>query len=143
VGLSLSFQCAAGTRGFGMLQARFCGAFVGKILRYIRFIVFSLRPKPNAQGSWRILLALLCVLLVLATGTIQAVHSHPVGDISHADCALCVTAHVAVEVAQPPVALVVASVVSAVEVFDPSTRTKTFFTFALFTRPPPVDSVLA
>jgi len=105
--------------------------------------MFSLRPKPNAQGSWRIFLALLCVLLVLATGTIQAVHSHPVGDISHADCALCIAAHVAVDVAQPPVALVVASVVSAVEVFDPPTRMRTFFTFALFTRPPPVDSVLA
>jgi hypothetical protein len=116
---------------------------VSKILRYIRFIVFSLRPKRNAQGSWRIFLTLLCVLLVLAIGAIQAVHSHPVGDISHADCALCITAHVAVEVAQPPVALVVASVVSAVEVYYSSTRTKTFFTFALYTRPPPVDSVLA
>ena len=109
----------------------------------MRFIVFSLGPKPNVQSSWRIFLALLCMLLVLATGTVQAVHSHPVGDISHADCALCVTAHVAVEVAQPPVTLAVASVVSAIEVFDPSTRMKTFFTFALFTRPPPVDSVPA
>ncbi|MBB5338063.1 hypothetical protein [Tunturiibacter gelidoferens] len=105
--------------------------------------MFSLRPKTNTQGSWRIFLALLCVLLVLATGTIQAVHSHPVDDISHADCALCVTAHVAVEVAQPPVTLFVASVVSATEVFDPLTRTKTFSTFALFTRPPPVDAYLS
>jgi hypothetical protein len=129
--------------GLGLFQVRFCGAFVAKILRYIRFIVFSLRLRPNAQGSWRIFLTLLCVLLVLATGTIQAVHSHPVGDISHADCALCITAHVAVEVAQPPAAIVVSSVVSAVEVFYPSPRTKTFFTFALYTRPPPVDSVLA
>ncbi|NYF89302.1 hypothetical protein RBB79_07105 [Tunturiibacter empetritectus] len=141
--MPLVFNVLRGAEGFGLIQARFCGAFVAEILRYIRFIVFSLRPKPNAQGSWRVFFALLCVLLVLATGTIQAVHSHPVGDISHADCALCVTAHVAVEVAQPPVALVVASVVSAVEVFDPSTRTKTFFTFALYTRPPPVDFVLA
>jgi len=120
-----------------------CSTVARQILRYIRFIVFSLGPKPNMQSSWRIFFALLCVLLVLATGTIQAVHSHPVGDISHADCALCVTAHVAVEVAQPPVTLIVASVVSAVEIFDPLMRTKTFFTFALFTRPPPVDSVLA
>jgi hypothetical protein len=126
-----------------MIRARFWGAFESKILRYIRFIVFSLRPKPNAQGSWRIFLALLCVLLVLATGTIQAVHSHPVGDISHSDCALCLTAHVAVEVAQAPVALFVSSVVSAVEVFDPPTRMKTFFTFALFTRPPPVNAPLS
>jgi hypothetical protein len=116
---------------------------MSRILRYIRFIVFRLTPKTNMQSSWRIFLALLCVLLVLATGTIQAVHSHPVEDISHADCALCVTAHVAVEVAQPPVTLIVASLVSAIEVFDPPTREKTFFTFALFTRPPPADFVLA
>jgi hypothetical protein len=83
------------------------------------------------------------MLLVLATGTIQAVHSHPVSDISHADCALCVAAHVAVDVAPPPVTLIVACVVSAVEVFDPPTRTKTFSTFALFTRPPPVDAHLS
>jgi hypothetical protein len=120
-----------------------CSAFARQILRYIRFIVFSLGPKPNVKCSWRIFLALLCILLVLATGMVHAVHSHPVGDISHADCALCVTAHVAVEVAQPPVTLTVVSVVSAIEVFDPPARMKTFFTFALFTRPPPVDSVLA
>jgi hypothetical protein len=41
------------------------------------------------------------------------------------------------------VTLAVAVVISAIEVFDPPTRMKTFFTFALFTRPPPVDSVLA
>jgi hypothetical protein len=117
--------------------------FAVEIPRYIRFMVFRPGPKPNVQSSWRVFLALLCVLLVLATGTIQAVHSHPVGEISHADCALCVTAHVAIEVVQPPVTLAVASVVSAIEVFDPLTRTKTFFTFALYTRPPPVDSVLA
>ena len=117
--------------------------FTVVIPRYIRFTVFSPVAKPNVQSSWRVFLALLCMLLVLATGTVQAVHSHPVDDISHADCALCVTAHVTVDVAQPPATLFVASVVSPVEVFDPPTRRKTVFTFALFTRPPPVDSVLA
>ena len=136
-------MCCSDFRRLRWYSTPVCSAFRGRILRYIRFIVFRLRPKTNLQSSWRIFLALLCVLLVLATGTIQAVHSHPVGDISHTDCALCVTAHVAVEVAQPPVTLIVASVVSAIEVFDPPTREKTFFTFALFTRPPPADSVPA
>jgi hypothetical protein len=95
------------------------------------------------QSSWRLLLALLCVFLVVVTGTIQVVHAHPVGDISHADCSLCATAHVTVQVVEPPVALFVSAVVAAVEASVPPIRTGTVFTFALFTRPPPADSVLA
>jgi hypothetical protein len=96
------------------------------------------------QSSWRLLLALLCLSLVVACGTIQAVHVHPVGDISHSDCALCATAHVSVQVAAAPVVLHhVAPVVSAVEAFVAPTLAQALSTFALFTRPPPVDLVLA
>ncbi len=48
---------------------------------------------------------LLCIALVVAVGTIQAVHVHPQDDLAHSDCALCVTAHLAVQVAEPPVTL--------------------------------------
>jgi hypothetical protein len=95
------------------------------------------------RSSWRLLLALLCVFLVVATGTVQAVHAHPVGDISHADCSLCATAHVTAQVVEPPATLLVAAVVTYVEVSAPVIWTGTVFTFALFTRPPPVDFVLA
>ena len=95
------------------------------------------------QSSWRLLLALLCISLVVACGTIQAVHVHPQGNISHSDCPLCATAHVGVQVAEPPVVLHVAPVVSLVEAFVASTLARTLSTFALFTRPPPVDFVLA
>ena len=95
------------------------------------------------QSSWRLLLALLCVFLVVVTGTVQAVHAHPVGDISHADCSLCATAHVTAQVVEPPVTLFVTAVVTDVEAFVPPMRIKTFSTFALFTRPPPADTVLA
>jgi hypothetical protein len=95
------------------------------------------------HSSWRLLLALLCVFLVVATGTVQAIHAHPVGDISHADCSLCATAHVTVQVVEPPATLLIAAVVTEVEAFVPPIRIGTVFTFALFTRPPPVDSVLA
>jgi hypothetical protein len=113
------------------------------ILRYSRFIVLSPWPRPKMQSSWRLILALLCVFLVVATGTIQVVHAHPVGDISHADCSLCATAHVTVQVVEPPVTLFVTAVVMDVEAFVPLMRIRTFFTFALFTRPPPADTVLA
>jgi hypothetical protein len=96
------------------------------------------------QSAWRLLLALLCISLVIACGTIQVVHVHSQGDISHADCPLCATAHVGVQVVEPPPAVLhVAPVVSVVEALVLPTPTQDFFTFALFTRPPPVDSVLA
>jgi hypothetical protein len=96
------------------------------------------------HGAWRLLLSLLCISLVVACGTIQAVHVHPQGDISHSDCALCATAHVTVQLAETSVTpLHVAPVISAVEAFVASTAAQTISTFALFTRPPPVDSVLA
>jgi hypothetical protein len=96
------------------------------------------------HGAWRLLLSLLCITLVVACGTIQAVHVHPQGDLSHSDCALCVTAHVSAQLAETPVTMYhVAPVLSVVEAFVAPTLTQTLSTFALFTRPPPVDSVLA
>jgi len=102
----------------------------------------ALGSKPRVQSSWRLLLALLCVSLVIACGTIQAVHVHPQGDI-HSDCPLCVTAHVGVQVAETPVVLHVAPVASPVETLVTPPLKGSFSTFALFTRPPPADSVLA
>ena len=100
--------------------------------------------RPKAQSSWKLVLALLCISLVVACGTIQAVHVHPVGNISHSDCALCATAHLGVQVASAAVALHhVAPVVSAVEALVAPSLARTLSTFALFTRPPPVDFVLA
>lgn len=100
--------------------------------------------RSKVQSAWRLLLALLCISLVIACGTIQVVHVHPQGDISHSDCPLCATAHIGVQVAEPPpVVLYVAPVVSLVEALIPLTLPQDFLTFALFTRPPPVDSVLA
>jgi hypothetical protein len=96
------------------------------------------------RGAWRLLLSLLCISLVVACGTIQVVHVHPQGDISHSDCALCATAHLSVQLAETPVTLHhIVPVTSVVETFVAPTPTQTLSTFALFTRPPPVDSVLA
>jgi hypothetical protein len=97
------------------------------------------------RGAWRLLLSLLCISLVVACGTIQVVHVHTQGDLSHhPDCALCATAHLSVQLAETSVTLHhVAPVISAVEAFVAPTATRTISTFALFTRPPPVDVVPA
>jgi hypothetical protein len=108
---------------------------------YIRNTVVRKRSNTANQSPWKLLLALLCIALVIACGTIQAIHVHPDGDLSHADCPLCATAHVTVQVDRPPVTLHVAPVVSLVEAFLPAIPSRTLSNFALFTRPPPVDTL--
>lgn len=97
------------------------------------------RSKSNGHSPWKLILALLCISLVIACGTIQAVHVHPNGDISRADCPLCATAHVAIQIVESPASSHVAPVVAIIETFLPAVPSRTLLTFALFTRPPPVD----
>lgn len=99
--------------------------------------------KPGQQNPWRLLLAILCVLLVLVSGSIQAVHMHANGDVSHADCSLCVTAHVAQTVAAPVVSLSFIPVIFRVETVATTTRVRSICVFALYIRPPPADIALA
>ena len=103
----------------------------------------AIRPKSTVAGFWRLLVALLCITLVVASGTIQAVHSHAHDDVAHTDCSLCATVHVAIQVSQPTVISAVVRVVSFVEAVIPPARPTTHSVFALFTRPPPADLVLA
>jgi hypothetical protein len=51
--------------------------------------------RNRADRPWRILLALVCVLLVVILGSVQVAHTHADG-ADHADCALCAAAHVSV-----------------------------------------------
>jgi len=95
------------------------------------------------QGTWRFLLALLCIVLVVVCGTIQVAHTHPDG-VYHADCSLCATAHVVAQVATLHITLNVAPHVTFLPMsVRPIQRAGRLSTFALFTRPPPVDLVLA
>jgi hypothetical protein len=96
--------------------------------------------KSSRQGPWRLLLGLLCIGLVLVCGTVQAVHVHPDGNISHSDCPLCAIAHVSVQIAGQTASPQFTPVVSEVETFLSPTRSRTLSIFALFTRPPPADA---
>jgi hypothetical protein len=100
-----------------------------------------MKRKSAVSGFWRILIALACITLVVASGTIQAVHVHAHDDVAHTGCSLCVTAHAAVNVSNPPVTPVVLHAVSYVEAVVPPARSRVLSTFALFTRPPPADEV--
>jgi hypothetical protein len=92
----------------------------------------------SARGSWRHLLAILCVLLVVVAGTAQVAHTHADGADTHADCSLCAAAHVTVQMDQAPAAPVPAvAVVATLESLPAAVVPSVLSTFALFTRPPP------
>jgi hypothetical protein len=93
--------------------------------------------------SWRILLALLCVLLVVVAGTVQVAHTHADGAVTHADCSLCVAAHITVQLVQTPAPAPSVAVVTVLEAEPPTVLPIALSTFALFTRPPPVGFVPA
>jgi hypothetical protein len=91
----------------------------------------------------RLLFGILCVLLVLLAGTLEAAHSHPGLAASHPDCALCVTAHVVALVVAAPVLPAVAMLVETVPHLAPLSAARALSIFALYTRPPPSCLTLA
>ena len=105
--------------------------------------MFALNTIRPSRPSWKLLLAVLCVALILLGGILSVTHDHPNG-VPRNDCALCSTAHLAVKagqsVTQVPVKFWFVGVETAVVVTRPRTL---LLHFALFTRPPPADSSLA
>src|ERR1039458_4758118 len=93
--------------------------------------------RHRANHPWRLLLALLCVLLVAALGTVQVAHTHADGTANHADCALCAAAHISVHYVSAAAPAPTTSVVALLVALPPSILTSVLSTFALFTRPPP------
>jgi hypothetical protein len=99
--------------------------------------------KARTRSTWRVLLALVCVLLVAVAGTVQVAHTHADGTDTHADCSLCAAAHVTVQLVQTPAPAPVARVVSVLEALPRCVVPTALSTFALFTRPPPAELVAA
>ncbi len=96
----------------------------------------------NASAPWRILLALLCVLLVFVAGTAQVAHTHANGVNTHADCSLCAAAHVTVQLEQTPAPVPSIAVVAVMEALPAPVAPSVLSTFALFTRPPPAAATV-
>jgi hypothetical protein len=94
-------------------------------------------------SSLRAAMAVLCALLVVFAGVVQVAHAHIDSTATHADCSLCVAAHITVQLAQSPAPAVVAAIVTRVEVSAIRAKASAISTFALFTRPPPAVSFAA
>jgi hypothetical protein len=93
--------------------------------------------KRGRWPSWVTILGMVCIALVLFTGVVHAAHFHANGQIDQ-DCALCVTAHQAVQVADAVVVVLCwQPVVQRVaEPRAPAPRQR--FVLKLANRPPPV-----
>jgi hypothetical protein len=94
-------------------------------------------PGKSTHSTWRLLLALLCVLLVVVAGTAQVAHAHADGIDTHADCSLCAAAHVTVQLVHIPAPVPPVTVIAVLESLPLSVTPSALSTFALFTRPPP------
>jgi hypothetical protein len=100
--------------------------------------------RENAGAArWRLLCGLLCVALLLFAGTLSVVHGHNDGTMDHADCSLCATAHVTVQLVAAVPDAPVTMVFAKVEASLPAARPRTLSRFALFTRPPPAETHLS
>ena len=96
--------------------------------------------KSHPRSPWTILLGVLCIALIMVGGVITATHNHSHGEATHQDCGLCVTAHMAVQVAVTVTQVCVAQVFTRVEASNPVASHQFTPQFALFSRPPPADS---
>jgi len=94
-------------------------------------------PTSRMRSPWRVLLGVLCIFLVMLGGVLSATHTHSRGEVSHQDCGLCVTAHMAVQVAVTVTQVCVAQVFTKVEASRPVASHDFTPQFALFSRPPP------
>jgi len=107
-------------------------------LSYIRGML-SKYTGPRLRSPWRVLLGVLCISLVMVGGVVSATHTHSDGEVSHQDCGLCVTAHMAVQVAVSVTHVFVSEVFARVEASKPLASHDFTPQFALFSRPPPAD----
>ena len=89
------------------------------------------------------MLALVCLILVAVSGAVQVAHTHADGAVTHSDCSLCAAAHISVHLAQTPASAHTVVLVRQLDVVVPCVVPVALSTFALFTRPPPVDIVPA
>lgn len=99
------------------------------------------RQTFRTRSPWKVLLALVFLVLVVVAGTVQVAHTHTDGATNHPDCSLCAAAHLSVHLAQIPASVQPVAIVTSLEAIPPSGVLVAISMFALFTRPPPVDIV--
>jgi hypothetical protein len=99
-------------------------------------------PRRGTRVSWVSILGILCLVLILVTGIVQVTHAHTSGQIDH-DCALCLTAHQAIQIAVVVTVLLVSHLVARFTSDDFTPLPRQRFVLKLAIRPPPVPVFFA
>lgn len=97
----------------------------------------DISTSSRTRTALRVLLGVLCISLLMVGSVVAAAHSHTDGEVPHPNCGLCVTAHMAVQVAVTVTQVCVAQVFTRVEASTPVASFQFTPQFALFSRPPP------
>ena len=95
------------------------------------------RMRISGAVRWQLMVGLLCIALVVLAGTLASSHGHEQGNVAHADCGLCATAHVSVQVETPVLLGPMVPLFTRVETGVPPVRPRNLARFALYIRPPP------
>ena len=98
--------------------------------------MLGISPNSRARTSWKALLSILCISVLLLGGVASVSHTHTQGEL-HQDCGLCVAAHMAVDVTVTVTQIATAQVFTRFEAASPVVRPQFTPQFALFSRPPP------
>ncbi len=99
----------------------------------------SRAPRHSTLPTAGTVLAWLCILLVLVTGSIHLLHTHPQGDdAASAACGLCAVAHLSVLPAPAVQQPMVAQCFTGFAVRTVQAPPPRFFHPSLYVRPPPV-----
>src|SRR5579862_3683104 len=101
------------------------------------------QPSSGMSISWSRWLGVLCIALVLLTGFIQVVHSHPTAQVDHEGCSLCNTAHHVVQTVVLASVAVTIHPVWRIASEKPLERPRHIFIHKLANRPPPVSLIAA
>ena len=97
-----------------------------------------LTTRPGQSQTLQNLVAILCVMLILLVGATQVLHIHASDEAAaNPGCALCAVAHVSALPTPVQAAPVVSESVVAIAAADPVAAPRRFFSFSLYTRPPP------
>jgi hypothetical protein len=107
------------------------------------FTVSHSTQKPLTLSPWKAFLGVICIALVLVSGTLSVTHSHAKAVDEHGTCGLCVSAHMTAHLAAPPPQIVLTQVFIEIESAAPVARPRTAPHFALFSRPPPAATHLS
>jgi hypothetical protein len=105
--------------------------------------VLQSKLKPVSLSPWKSFLGVLCIMLVLVSGTLSVTHSHAKAVDEHGTCGLCVSVHMTADLAAPAPQLVLTQVFIELEPATPVARVHAVPHFALFSRPPPASTLLA